>query len=147
MGVTVVDDYAHHPTEVKATLAAARQGTWRRVWVIFQPHRFSRTAALAEEFGQAFGQADRIVLMDVYGAGEVPVPGVNGKTVADAVLDVEPRSRVAFFPHRPDVSAYVASNVAPGDLVFTMGAGDVTALGAELLRDIEARAGSGVTAT
>jgi len=141
-GVEVVDDYAHHPTEVKATLAAARTVGSDRVWVIFQPHRYSRTAALGRAFGSAFGDADRIVLMDVYGAGEAPVPGVSGKTVLDALLEADPTSAVAYFPHRGDVEPYLVSRVRPGDLVITMGAGDVTAIGGELVRALdEARAG------
>ncbi|MBE0477285.1 MAG: UDP-N-acetylmuramate--L-alanine ligase [Coriobacteriia bacterium] len=135
-GVTVVDDYAHHPTEVRATLAAAREGGYRRVVAVFQPHRFSRTAALGREFAEAFEAADRVVLMDVYGAGESPIPGVSGKTVLDAVLGARPRSRVAYLPHRGDVASFVAASVLPGDLVLTMGAGDVTTLGPELLREL-----------
>lgn len=141
-GVTVVDDYAHHPTEVMATLAAARTVGHDRVWVVFQPHRYSRTAALGQAFGSAFGDADRVVLMDVYGAGEAPVPGVSGKTVLDALLEADPRSAVAYFPHRGDVEPYLVSRVRPGDLVITMGAGDVTAVGGELVRALdEARTG------
>ena len=135
-GVTVVDDYAHHPTEVKATLSAARDAGYSRVLAIFQPHRFSRTAALGDEFGDAFHQADRIVLMDVYGAGEAPIPGVSGKTLVDAVLRRRPRSRVAYLPHRGDVARFVASEARDGDLVLTMGAGDVTTLGVDLIREI-----------
>jgi UDP-N-acetylmuramate--alanine ligase len=133
-GITVVDDYAHHPTEVKATLGAAKGAGFARVWVVFQPHRYTRTSALTKEFGDAFGDADRVVLMDVYSAGEAPVPGVSGKTVVDAVLDTDPRSSVAYFPHRSDVAPYMTSRVRQGDLVMTMGAGDVTTLGPEILR-------------
>jgi UDP-N-acetylmuramate--alanine ligase len=138
-GVLVVDDYAHHPTEVKATLAGARAAGFGRVLVVFQPHRYSRTAALGNDFGSSFADADRVVLMDVYGAGEPPVPGVSGKTILDAVLSHEPRSQVAYFPHRGDIHAYVASRTRPGDLVITMGAGDVTTVGPELVRSIAER--------
>lgn len=140
-GVTVVDDYAHHPTEVQATLAAARQGDFDRVWVVFQPHRYSRTAALGPDFGRSFGDADRLVLMDVYGAGEAPIPGVSGKTVLDAVLHHSPRTQASYFPHRTDIESYVADRVRPGDLVLTMGAGDVTSIGGELVRALSERAG------
>ena len=133
-GVRIYDDYAHHPTEVKATLGAARQVGARRTWVLFQPHRYSRTEALADEFGQAFGDADVVVLMDVYSAGEVPIPGVTGKTIVDSVLRRDGRARVAWLPHRADVAEYLARNLRKGDLVFTMGAGDVTSLGAEIIR-------------
>lgn len=138
-GVRVVDDYAHHPTEVKATLAAARASTDGAVWVVFQPHRYTRTAALAREFGEAFGQADRVVLLDVYSAGEAPVPGVSGKTVVDALLRSHPRTRLAYFPHRSATAPYVAARTRPGDLVLTMGAGDVTTMGPEIVRALAAR--------
>ena len=84
-GVTFVDDYAHLPSEVRAALAAARNGDWRRVVAVFQPHRYTRTAELGTEFGPAFADADVVVVTDVYGAGEAPVPGVSGRLVADAV--------------------------------------------------------------
>jgi UDP-N-acetylmuramate--alanine ligase len=138
-GVTVVDDYAHHPTEVRATLKGARGAGFARVWVVFQPHRYTRTAALRTEFGASFADADRLVLMDVYSAGEAPVPGVSGKTVLDAVLHVAPRTRAAYFPHRADVAGYVADRVRTGDLVMTMGAGDVTTMGAEIVRALDER--------
>jgi UDP-N-acetylmuramate--alanine ligase len=136
-GVTVIDDYAHHPTEVKATLAAAQPGPWSRVLAVFQPHRYSRTAALAEEFGAAFDLADRVVLMDVYGAGELPVPGVSGKTIADAVCAHLPGRPVAYFPHRAELIAYLESCTRPGDALLTLGAGDITSVGEELLERLE----------
>jgi UDP-N-acetylmuramate--alanine ligase len=138
-GVTIVDDYAHHPTEVAATLQGAHKAGFDRIWVIFQPHRYSRTAALGDDFGKVFGCADRLVLMDVYGAGETPIPGVSGKTVVDAVLDHAPRTRLAYFPHRADVEPFVTANVRRGDLVITMGAGDVTAIGGDLVRALQKR--------
>ncbi|HEY7875084.1 MAG TPA: UDP-N-acetylmuramate--L-alanine ligase [Actinomycetota bacterium] len=131
--VTVIDDYAHHPTEVRATLAAARPGPWRRVLAVFQPHRYSRTAAFASEFGRAFDGADRVVVMDVYGAGETPVPGVTGKLVADAICAHLPGRAVAYLPHRAEVVEYLMRAARPGDALLTLGAGDVTGLGDELL--------------
>ncbi|MDQ3953699.1 MAG: UDP-N-acetylmuramate--L-alanine ligase, partial [Actinomycetota bacterium] len=139
-GVTVVDDYAHHPTEVRATLGAARPGPWERVVAVFQPHRYSRTRAFAEEFGPSFAGADRVVVTDVYGAGEEPVPGVTGKLVADAVCRALPGRPVAYLPHRDELVAYLAATARPGDAVLTLGAGDVTAVGDELLDRIGARA-------
>ena len=138
-GVTVVDDYAHHPTEVRATLAGAKAAGFRRTWVVFQPHRYTRTAALGEEFGRSFDDADRVVLMDVYSAGEPPIPGVSGKTLLDAMLERRPHIPVAYFPHRSDVPGYVAERACPGDLVLTMGAGDVTTVGPELVRALRER--------
>jgi UDP-N-acetylmuramate--alanine ligase len=141
--VDVVDDYAHHPTEVRATLKAARDASTGTRWVVFQPHRYSRTAAFARDFGAAFYDADRVVIMDVYSAGEAPIPGVSGKTVVDAILRHRPRIRLAYFPHRADVASYVADRVLPGDLVMTMGAGDVTAMGPEIIRALAERAREG----
>lgn len=135
-GVTVIDDYAHHPTEVAATLEAARPGPWRRVIAVFQPHRYSRTAALYGDFGTAFTDADRIVVTEVYGAGEQPVPGVSGKLVADAICDRNPGRSVAFLPHRADVVSYLRISVRPGDAVLTLGAGDVYTVGEELLETL-----------
>jgi len=143
-GVTVVDDYAHHPTEVRATLAAAKDAGFERVWVVFQPHRYSRTQALGTDFGEAFGDADKVVLMDVYSAGEAPIPGVSGKTLLHAMLEHEPRTQAAYFPHRDEIEGYLADRVRPGDLVMTMGAGDVTTLGAGFVRAIAGRAGGSV---
>lgn len=132
-GVTVVDDYAHHPTEVRATLSAARSGSWTRVLAVFQPHRYSRTAALQEAFGAAFADADEIVITDVYGAGEDPVPGVSGKLISDSVCSKLYGRSVAYLPHRGDVVTYLRSRARSGDLVLTMGAGDVGSIGTELL--------------
>ena len=130
-GVRVYDDYAHHPTEVRAQLVAARGMTGGgRLVAVFQPHMYSRTATFAEAFGAALGLADEVVVMDVYGAREDPIPGVTGALVAAAV----PHPRVLFEPSWTAVPAAVASRVAPGDLVVTLGAGDVTQIGPEVLR-------------
>ena len=142
-GITVVDDYAHHPTEVRATLAAASELGFSRVVALFQPHRYSRTAALSLDFANAFSAADAVVLMDVYSAGEAPVPGVSGKSVLDDLLRLHPRSHSAYLPHRADVVPYLASRVRSGDLVMTMGAGDVTAVGPELVAEIARRVDAG----
>ena len=131
-GRRVVDDYAHHPTEVAATLAAARQRAGDgRVLAVFQPHRWSRTAAMADELAVALGAADEVVVMEVYGAGEAPLPGVSGGRVADAVP--LPAGRVVFEPSWSRVPPLVAERSRPGDLVLTMGAGDVTVIGGEVL--------------
>jgi UDP-N-acetylmuramate--alanine ligase len=132
-GVTVVDDYAHHPTEVRATLEAARPGPWERVVAVFQPHRYTRTAAMHREFGPAFAEADRVVVTDVYGAGEDPVPGVTGKLVADAVCEHLPGRPVAYLPHRAELLSYLQSSARVGDALFTLGAGDISTVGDELL--------------
>jgi UDP-N-acetylmuramate--alanine ligase len=135
----VYDDYAHHPAKVAAQLRAARQvvaGTGRVV-VAFQPHLYSRTADFAADFGRALGLADEVVVLDVFGAREDPVPGVTGALVADAVP--LPAGRVRFVPGLADVPGVVADLARPGDLVITMGAGDVTVLGPEVLRELEER--------
>ncbi len=137
-GVTIIDDYAHHPTEVEATLEAARAGPWKRVVAVFQPHRYSRTQTLHEAFGASFGAADRIVITDVYGAGEFPVPGVTGKLITDAVCARLPGRAVAYLPHHGELVAYLRASSLPGDALLTLGAGDISALGEELLRAAEA---------
>ena len=139
-GVTVVDDYAHHPTEVTATLAAARSQRPGRVLAVFQPHRYTRTAAFADAFGDAFAPADVVVVTDVYGAGEAPVPGVSGKLIADAVCRRYPGRPVAYLPHRDELLAYLTHRVRPGDLLLTLGAGDVTSVGEEFLARVGTRA-------
>jgi UDP-N-acetylmuramate--alanine ligase len=131
--VTFVDDYAHNPGKIRAVLAAAAAGGWQRVVCVFQPHRYSRTADLADELGAAFGDADVIVVMDVYGAGEAPRPGVTGKLVVDKVLEHRPWARVAWMPRRDDVIAYLRAELRPGDLCLTLGAGDVTSLPDDLI--------------
>jgi UDP-N-acetylmuramate--alanine ligase len=131
-GVVVYDDYAHNPTKVRAALEAARllAGEGRLI-VAFQPHLYSRTAAFAAEFGAALGSADEVVVMEVYAAREDPVPGVTGQLVADAVP--LPRDRVVFEPSWSAVAGRLAERARPGDLVITVGAGDVTLVGPEVL--------------
>lgn len=138
-GVTVVDDYAHHPTEVRATLGAAREQGWSRIVAVFQPHRYSRTQHLGRDLGAALAEADLAIITDVYGAGEQPVPGVAGKTVVDGLLAARPRARVAYLPKRGDVAGFVAGRARPGDIVLTIGAGDITMLADEVLHALAER--------
>jgi UDP-N-acetylmuramate--alanine ligase len=133
--VTFVDDYAHLPSEVRATLAAARNGGWRRVVAVFQPHRYSRTAELWHEFGQAFADADVAVITDVYGAGEAPVPGVSGRLVADAIREAYPGMPVYDVAGRVELREFLGALLRPGDLCCTLGAGDLTSLPDELMFD------------
>ncbi len=130
-GVTVVDDYAHHPTELRATLAAARSTGAQRIVCVVQPHRYSRTAVLGAELGRAAAAADVVVVTEVYGAGEAPVPGVNGIMVARAAEAAG--AVVRFEPHLGAVPALLADEVRSGDLVLITGAGDVSQVGAGLL--------------
>jgi UDP-N-acetylmuramate--alanine ligase len=132
-GVTFVDDYAHLPAEVRAALATARTGGWARVVAVFQPHRFSRTAALASGFGTAFADADVLVVTDIYSAGERPVPGVSGRLVAEAVRDQDPRLPVTYAAGWEELRQAVATTLRPGDLCLTLGAGDLTILPDQLL--------------
>jgi len=138
-GVTFVDDYAHHPTEVRATLAAAREQGWARIVAVFQPHRYSRTLHLGRQLGEALSAADRVVVTDVYGAGEEPIPGVNGRAVLDGVLEARPRAHVAYLPKPGDVPSFLADRAEPGDLVLTIGAGDVTMLADEVIAALRER--------
>ena len=128
-GVTVVDDYGHHPTEIRATLAAAADLPFKRIVCVFQPHRYSRTQALASEFGTAFDQADVLRVMDVFSAGEMPVPGVSGKTVVEAVRHTGNVADVVYVPNRRRLIEGLCDLVRPGDLLITQGAGDVTLVG------------------
>jgi UDP-N-acetylmuramate--alanine ligase len=133
-GVTVVDDYAHNPPKVAAALAAARLGPWKRVVAVFQPHLYSRTRLFADEFGRALaGGADLAVVTDVYAAREDPEPGVDGALVAGAAKGVRPDLDCVYEPDRAALAARVASLVQPGDLVLTLGAGDITTLADELV--------------
>jgi UDP-N-acetylmuramate--alanine ligase len=138
-GVTVLDSYAHHPTELAADLRAARDiSAGGRVIAVFQPHLFSRTRIFAGQFGTALGLADEVFVLDVYAAREDPEPGVTGELVAHAV----PGGRAVFLPDRTAVPGAVADIARPGDLVLTMGAGDVTALGPQIVAALLARAGA-----
>jgi UDP-N-acetylmuramate--alanine ligase len=131
-GVMVVDDYGHHPTEIAAVLAAARAGIDRRIIAVFQPHRYSRTAQLLDEFGPAFVGADRVLLADIYAAGETPLPGITIDTLASAMkrtlaapIDVVRRIE--------DVPQAVSALARPGDLVITLGAGSIGTVGDRIL--------------
>jgi len=131
-GVRVVDDYGHHPAEIRATLAAARQLHPGRVVVVFQPHRYTRTQHLFDDFATAFHQADLLWVTEIYAAGEDKIPGVDGRTLADAIRAHGQRD-VRFAADLDAVPAELAAALAPGDLVITLGAGNVSALGPRIL--------------
>ena len=138
-GVTVVDDYGHHPTEVAATLGAAADLPFKRIVCVFQPHRYSRTQALAAEFGTAFDDADVLRVMDVFSAGEMPIPGVSGKTVVEAVRRTGNVTDVVYVPNRKRLIENLCDLVRPGDLLITQGAGDVTAIGPAFIEAMRER--------
>ena len=142
-GVWVVDDYAHHPTEIAVTLAAARQTTPGRLICVFQPHRYSRTQLLREEFGSCFKNADLLLLTDVYAAGEAPIPGISGETLMEEVAKQTGQDAV-YLPERADLERYLAQHVRAGDLVITMGAGNILEVGEALVAQLKAgTAGAG----
>jgi UDP-N-acetylmuramate--alanine ligase len=127
-GATVVDDYAHNPGKVRALLASAQEAGWSRVVAVFQPHRYSRTRDLAGDFGEALAVADVVAVTDVYGAGEEPIAGVSGRDLVDEVLDVRPWIEVAWLPTLDDAAAWSRAIARPGDLLLTVGAGDISGL-------------------
>lgn len=129
-GVVVVDDYAHHPTEVAATIAAARLGHPGRVVAVFQPHRFTRTADQGDALGSSLSGAHLAFVTDVYAAGEAPIPGVTGRVVAEAAIAAGVDAR--YVPRRSEIAAAVAEVVRPGDLVLLLGAGDITLVADEI---------------
>jgi UDP-N-acetylmuramate--alanine ligase len=128
----VVDDYGHHPTEIRATLAAARLGAYRRIHVIFQPHRYTRTQALLDEFATSFHQADSIYVLEIYAASEQPIEGVSGEALAQRIRDFGHRD-VEFAGSIDNAVEAVLRNAQAGDLVLTLGAGNVWQAGEKLL--------------
>lgn len=130
--ILVVDDYGHHPTEIAATLKAAREVKPNKVVCIFQPHRYSRTQLLLKDFGGAFKDADILILTDVYSAGEEKISGVSGESILQEVLSTTNQA-VSYIPKREDIAAAIKDQLTAGDLVITMGAGDIYKTGEELL--------------
>jgi UDP-N-acetylmuramate--alanine ligase len=132
-GVTVVDDYGHHPTEIRATLAAARECGPSRVYVVFQPHRYSRTLDLLEEFSGAFADADTVIVLPIYAASEEPIPGVTAERLASRIQG----PTVHFAPEFAVAVQLVAAEVREGDLILTLGAGSVSQLAPQILAALE----------
>jgi UDP-N-acetylmuramate--alanine ligase len=140
-GVTVVDDYGHHPTEIRATLAAARQCGFQKIHVIFQPHRYSRTQMLLDEFASAFREADSLTLLDIYPASEPPIPGVNAERLVKRIATATGQTAL-YVPSFGEAVTVVAAVAKPGDLVITLGAGNVWQLGPRVLEALESRVAS-----
>lgn len=134
----VVDDYGHHPTEIAATIATARTGDWKRVLVMFQPHRYTRTLALKEEFGRAFDLADAVFIADVYPASEKPIPGVSGQTIVDA-MRAHGHPRAEFQSDITRIHRNAAAEILDGDLILSLGAGNIHEAGARLVNDLVVR--------
>ncbi|WP_420450447.1 UDP-N-acetylmuramate--L-alanine ligase [Ilumatobacter sp.] len=134
-GATFVDDYAHLPSEIRAVLAGTRHSgdRWERVVAVFQPNRYNRMAEIWRDYGDAFADADVVVLTDIYSSGTTPIPGVTGKLVVNAVTEADPRKRVVWLPQRSDLIDFVAREARSGDLVVSMGCGDIATLPSEVL--------------
>jgi len=135
-GILVVSDYGHHPAEIRATLAAAREGFGRRLVVLFQPHRYSRTRDLFDEFLTAFEGADRLILTEVYPAGEDAIPGVNSDSLYQAIKR-KGHMEVEFMPDKSQIAKVLAEKLNPADIVLTLGAGDIYKVGDELVEALK----------
>jgi UDP-N-acetylmuramate--alanine ligase len=135
-GVTVIDDYGHHPTEIRATLAAARQCGFARIHVIFQPHRYTRTQLLMDEFATAFRGADSVLVLDIYPASEAPIPGVTAELLASRIAQVSKQAMyVASFA---DAVVLATGAARPGDMILTLGAGSISQLAQQVLTQLTA---------
>ena len=137
-GVSVIDDYGHHPTEIKATLSAAKQCGFRKIHVIFQPHRYTRTKALMDDFTTAFRDADTLFLLDIYAAGESPIEGISGEVLASRIREASGRN-VRYAPSFAEVAELISNEAEEGDMVLTLGAGSVSQLGPMILERFQAR--------
>ncbi len=140
-GVMVVDDYGHHPTEIKATLSAAKRGWGRRTVVVFQPHRYTRTRDLFKDFLTAFNQADVLFLTKIYAAGEDPIPGVKTEDLCEGIKG-HGHKDVTLVLEKEEVVERLLPRLRPGDMVFTLGAGDVWKVGEALIKKLKGRESS-----
>ncbi len=136
LGYLVIDDYAHHPTELKATLLAVRNLKDRRVVAVFQPHRFSRTKLLLDEFGRSFDNADYVIITDIYAASEPAIAGINGMSICEKIKEYTPDKKVVFM-HKDQILAHLLEIIKSGDLVLFLGAGDIIRLSDELVEEIK----------
>jgi UDP-N-acetylmuramate--alanine ligase len=133
-GALIYDDYAHHPTEVKATIDAAAIGNGKRIISVFQPHRYTRLKSLCDKFGECFDNSDILILTEVYGSGENPIPGVNSKMLLDKILDNGFKKKAVYIPKISDIKAYLETIIGENDIILVMGAGDVTRVSEDLLK-------------
>ena len=137
-GISVIDDYGHHPTEIRATLAAARQCGYKRIHVVFQPHRYTRTRDLADEFATAFGEADSLIVLDIYAASEPPIEGVTAEGLAQHIASLGKRP-AAYVGSFGDAIEKIAETASRGDMVLTLGAGSVSQLGPQIVERLQSR--------
>src|SRR3954470_14313597 len=137
-GIDVIDDYGHHPTEIRATLAAARQCGYKRVHVVFQPHRYTRTQLLIDEFANAFADADMVAILDIYPASEQPILGVTGEWLARRITEASGR-KAEYVSSFADAAASIAQNARSGDMVLTLGAGNISQLAQQILEQLESQ--------
>jgi UDP-N-acetylmuramate--alanine ligase len=142
-GITVIDDYGHHPTEIRATLAAARQCGFAKVHVIFQPHRYTRTQLLIDEFATAFRDADSVLVLEIYAASEPPIPGVTGEILANRITESGGQEAL-FVASFAEANQLVTLAAKPGDMILTLGAGSISQLGSQLLEALENRSAKSV---
>jgi UDP-N-acetylmuramate--alanine ligase len=138
-GVTVVDDYAHHPTEIRATLSTARKLCRGRLWAVFQPHLFTRTRDLMEDFAQSFEAADHVIITDIYPAREKPIPGVDAGKLAARAAELYPQKEVEFIPQKEDIPKRAAAALNSGDWVVVLGAGNIDSEARSLLQELLGR--------
>jgi UDP-N-acetylmuramate--alanine ligase len=135
-GISVIDDYGHHPTEIRATLSAARQCGFGKIHVIFQPHRYTRTRDLMDEFATAFEDADTLAVLDVYAASETPIEGITGEVLARRISEKGQR-QASYVSSFADAVASVVAAAQPGDMILTLGAGSVSQLGPMILTKLQ----------
>ncbi|MDR0885088.1 MAG: UDP-N-acetylmuramate--L-alanine ligase [Clostridiales Family XIII bacterium] len=135
-GIKIVDDYAHHPTEIKATIKAARKMPHNKLWILFQPHTYTRTFALHDEFAEALSAADNVVLAEIYAAREKNISGVNSKSIADSIRDLDGTAHAFYIETFEEIAKFVYNNTSRGDLVLTMGAGDIYKIG-QMIMDLD----------
>ena len=136
--MSVIDDYGHHPTEIRATLAAARQCGFRKIHVVFQPHRYTRTRDLIEEFSTAFADADSLFVLDIYAASEKPIEGISGESLARTIREKGGRD-AQYVSSFVDAVTSVAAVAQEGDMILTLGAGSVSQLGPLILEKLKER--------
>jgi UDP-N-acetylmuramate--alanine ligase len=135
-GIKIFDDYGHHPAEIRAVLKAAKESfNEQRLFVLFQPHRYTRTRDLMDEFAESFGDADRLFLMDIYPAGQQPIEGINSENLLKKIKEAGFKDAV-YLPDRSEIITRLASELKTGDVLITLGAGDVYKIGEEILKTL-----------